>query len=407
MNAKLQPSIAELVDDVESSLLDTVKQAMKQVWEQVDAYPALESAELQSGVRELILTVFRIALKSIREQSPARRSDFEAIAIQASERAQLGITLADFLQGFRICQATLWDRLIEISKSRPTTESLVLDLAPRFMQAFELGSMVAAESYLAARQTLVVDEDRRHRDLFEALWSRRQPLSSRQQQLADTLGLYSTSSYVLLVANPADFTWAHPTTSHVLRRIRTFTGETNRNLAVFRDEEIVCVIPVSPHTIEPTLGKLQDLHTSLAEQDLTLRIGVSNTHRELFNISDAYSEASIAQRQLRTGHGVSKFADLSLVDFLLITADPRARAQIRTRLREFIRTDQKKESVLLDTFLSYVEHELNARAVAEQLHLHVNTVHYRLEKIAQATELNLRTQVDVIELYLAINLLSE
>jgi DNA-binding PucR family transcriptional regulator len=48
--------------------------------------------------------------------------------------------------------------------------------------------------------------------------------------------------------------------------------------------------------------------------------------------------------------------------------------------------------------------DLNAKAASEQLHVHVNTAHYRLGKIADRTGRDLRSVSDVLELVIAINL---
>ena len=45
-----------------------------------------------------------------------------------------------------------------------------------------------------------------------------------------------------------------------------------------------------------------------------------------------------------------------------------------------------------------------AKAASERLHVHVNTAHYRLGKIAERTGCDLRSISDVLELLIAINL---
>ena len=54
--------------------------------------------------------------------------------------------------------------------------------------------------------------------------------------------------------------------------------------------------------------------------------------------------------------------------------------------------------------LAYVDADLNAKAASERLHIHVNTAHYRLGKIAERTGCDLRSVSDVLELVIAINL---
>ena len=53
---------------------------------------------------------------------------------------------------------------------------------------------------------------------------------------------------------------------------------------------------------------------------------------------------------------------------------------------------------------AYVACDLNARRAAEQLHIHVNTAHYRLGRIAERTGCDLRHVSDLIELLIAARL---
>jgi DNA-binding PucR family transcriptional regulator len=48
---------------------------------------------------------------------------------------------------------------------------------------------------------------------------------------------------------------------------------------------------------------------------------------------------------------------------------------------------------------------MNAKTAAERLHLHVNTIYYRLERIAERTGCDLRRLADVMELLIAVRLL--
>jgi sugar diacid utilization regulator len=54
--------------------------------------------------------------------------------------------------------------------------------------------------------------------------------------------------------------------------------------------------------------------------------------------------------------------------------------------------------------LAYAAADLNAKAAAEQLLIHVNTAHYRLGRIAEKTGCDLRRLADVIDLLIAVRL---
>jgi len=54
--------------------------------------------------------------------------------------------------------------------------------------------------------------------------------------------------------------------------------------------------------------------------------------------------------------------------------------------------------------LAYVDCDLNVKRAAEQLYVHPNTAHYRLDRIAEQTQCNLRRFEDLEQLVMAVRL---
>ncbi len=57
--------------------------------------------------------------------------------------------------------------------------------------------------------------------------------------------------------------------------------------------------------------------------------------------------------------------------------------------------------MLTATLSEYVASDLNARRAAVRLHIHVNTVHYRLGRIAERTGCDLHRFADLVEILIA------
>jgi DNA-binding PucR family transcriptional regulator len=56
------------------------------------------------------------------------------------------------------------------------------------------------------------------------------------------------------------------------------------------------------------------------------------------------------------------------------------------------------------TLLEYGDADLNATVAAERLYVHVNTVRYRLKKIAERTGCDLRRLSEVLDLLIAVHI---
>jgi sugar diacid utilization regulator len=56
------------------------------------------------------------------------------------------------------------------------------------------------------------------------------------------------------------------------------------------------------------------------------------------------------------------------------------------------------------TLVAYFESDLNVTAMSKRMHIHANTAHHRLNRIAEQTQLDLRRPSDVLSLVVAIRL---
>ena len=103
-----------------------------------------------------------------------------------------GITLADFLQAFRIGQLTLWQGVLDAAGDDPVARDGALSVVVRIMQMNELGSTIAAEAYVAAQQQVLAEGDRVRRDLLEDLLARRAAPGGPKRGLLRAAGLSRT-----------------------------------------------------------------------------------------------------------------------------------------------------------------------------------------------------------------------
>jgi len=124
-------------------------------------------------------------------------------------------------------------------------------------------------------------------------------------------------------------------------------------------------------------------------------------HDRLAAVPDAYGEAVTARDRLHPDPGVAALPAMTMFDYLAGAEDRTARRMVPPAIARFVEEDRAAGGALLATLEAYAAADLSVKDAAAQLHVHVNTAHYRLGKIAERTGRDLRNVSDVIELLIA------
>ena len=145
-------------------------------------------------------------------------------------------------------------------------------------------------------------------------------------------------------------------------------------------------------------------HRQLAARGIRVMVGGSAVTPSAQGLQAAYEEALLARSRAVDAGGVLVLADLSAFAYLTIHHDETARRLVDDRVKAFVVNDVESGGMYIDTLEAYVAADLNVRRAAERLHVHVNTAHYRIERITARTGLNLRNITDLMELVTAVRL---
>jgi DNA-binding PucR family transcriptional regulator len=156
---------------------------------------------------------------------------------------------------------------------------------------------------------------------------------------------------------------------------------------VVRHDELVVIAPAT--------APLRQMFIRASERE-PLAAGISLPVASLDLFPRAHMEARRALALAPAGGGL-RLADLSLFDYLLAGADD-------TAPRLGPEGMGKLDAPLRETLLAYASSDLNVGAAARRLHLHPNTVHYRLRRIERLTGRDVRRLADVIDLVAGVRL---
>ncbi|WP_139979472.1 PucR family transcriptional regulator [Nocardioides litoris] len=379
--------------------------AAETMWVDIASYARYDDRGFRAEVEQHCAQVFGAITDILAERRDPTRSDFPWTGRHAMRRVDLGISLADFMQAFRIGQITLWDGVLDGVGDDPVAKDAALLIVGQIMRSIEVGSTAAAEAYLEAQQFKVADSARLARDLLEDLLEGRPPtVRPRLEALAD-VGIGEGSPLAVVVGSltvPAG--GSADRAAHAL--LRSALNNPGRGLVVVRHDEVVAVVPVEDGGEDRMITRVRGGVASLAGHGVFPSVGVSSVHPGFTEIPEAYEEARMARRSLRGRAGVQSLSRMSTLDYLVQTHDRTARRLVRPQVRAFVQEDLAAGGTFVETLRRYVACDLNAKLAAVELHVHANTVYYRLERIAERTGCDVRRVEELIDLLLAVSIVS-
>lgn len=321
----------------------------------------------------------------------------------AIRRIARGIPLGDFMHAIRIGQLVTFDALAGLDDTA-TMAGQALAVARRLVEINDFGATVAGEAYLEAQQTRIAEDDRARRDVLEDLLAGREPSLGSGLAVLAAAGLQSPVTCVVVVATPASSPADDVDLRFAASMLTRSVGGALRPLGVIRQEEIVIVRPTRRGEARTLTARLSTAQETLKNQGVPLAIGMS-TPQPRGALPDAYREAHMAIRGARgPGGGVVSLCDLSAFEFLTLGGNATAWRLFSDDVRRFVVEDLTNRGMLIRTLQEYAVADLNAVGAAQRLFLHVNTVYYRLGRIAEKTGLDLHRFHDVLELLIAVRL---
>jgi PucR C-terminal helix-turn-helix domain/GGDEF-like domain len=395
------PAVAALREALEERLEGLADAATETILTEIPAYRGADR-QLRADVRAHVLSHMRANLESLGANREVSREDLLFVRPHAARRAKR-VSIADFVQAFYVGERVLWDAALGLVRDDESRRA-ALAFASHMPRYFQVATTHAAEVYLEAQEQLAAMGERIRRDLLEDLLAGRELEPGPRLDAARAAGLLDGSSYQVVSGSPC----ARPGDEQLLRggaaALGRATARTTPPLAVVRRDEIVVVVATDETSPGGLRARLAAAQQRLADGGLPLAIGVGTTVADLRQLPDAYREASTARALLGSSPGVLELSGMSAFEYLTLRPDGTAARLISPAIHQFVADDARDGGPLVSTLREYVACDLNARRAAERLHIHVNTAHYRLGRIAERTGCDLRRVSDLIEILIAARL---
>ncbi|HEY3019342.1 MAG TPA: helix-turn-helix domain-containing protein [Solirubrobacteraceae bacterium] len=312
----------------------------------------------------------------VREGRPPADAELDPFRRDAEARAAEGLPLEDLLHSYRLGARVGWDVLVGATEHVDERLALV-PVAGLLMDYTDRVSAAAAQAYLEERQQVVSQHERRLRRLLDALCGSL-PLTADLRELAEDVGLPLADGYrPFAAAIPGAPARAHFAAAAELRgRGALALAEGSRIAGVAAapidapDDWVLVAAPQTPR---------RDLAEALEE--VRLAVGVA------------------LQRALRG----SVTLDMLIPDLVLARSRGLARDLRRSVLEPLERQDRRKNSAdLVGTLRTYLDSGLDRNVTATRMHVHPNTLDYRLRRIHELTGLSLRDTQDLLRAAMAL-----
>jgi DNA-binding PucR family transcriptional regulator len=338
-------------------------------------------------------------------------ADFEVTRQGAARRVRQGMSLQSFLHAARLWGRGLWEAVIASADEQvPAEREAALRIAGQLLEHMDMLSIAAAQGYLDELQGMWSDREVAQRDLLDALIAGKGD-SAGVRRLARSLRLRLGERYLVVLIRGDERT-AEETPEHLLTTraaLRRTVEATRAHLRPAAGSLVVGVrhgqaVALYPFDEAGELDQIRECCHKLIS-DLAhscLRVGISGAHDGLASLAVSYSEAreAIETAVASDGPRVIAFRDM-LIDSIVRTSRHADRILDET-IGPVLRYDADKKSELQMTLRAYVDSGFNLTKSAEILHVHPNTVVYRLRRVKELTGRDPHVPEDLLALYLGL-----
>jgi sugar diacid utilization regulator len=367
--------------------------------------PAYRNADdwLRRDVRDHVMSHLRASLESLSSGRDVTPEDLLFVRPHAARRAKR-VPVADFVRAFYVGERVLWDAALSLADDEQSRQA-ALAFASHLPRYFEVATTHAAEVYVEAQEQLAATGERIRRDLLEDLLTGRELEPGPRLDAARAVGLSDGAACLVISAIPCE----SPADEQLLRgaaaALARATASRVTPLAVVRRDEIVVVLATNTsEAADALVERLEKTQSRLADAGLELAVGISTVVASRAEVREAYREAGLVRAASGGRPGVAALAAMSAFEYLTLRPDATASRLIAPAIHEFVAQDTRDGGQLVATLREYVACDLNGKRAAENLHVHVNTAHYRLARIAERTGCDLRRVADLLEILIAARL---
>ncbi|HEX7304003.1 helix-turn-helix domain-containing protein [Lentzea sp.] len=349
------------------------------------AYRQLPHQLVDREITDSVSHNLQVFLRALREQRPPAVEELTDQIATAVRRAQQGVPLDVVLSTYHVAAYVGWSAMASVAEQDEVDD--LLATVPALLQYLSVAVPAVAASYLTEQQALHAERREAGRALVAALLTGREA-----EPLADRIGLDLSSHHVVLAVRvdaPPPAEDARFAAHALVRRLRAELPK--HALSALDHDGGTVLLPTTAAGLEQELTDAADLvrrlHTA-AGIGVVGGIAAAESREDV--PTAARQAADIAELVQRLGRAPGAYVlDDVLLEYQLCRPGP-------GRKRLALVVDKLAEHPdLLHTLREFLGNDHNRHRTAEKLHLHRNTLNYRLRRVAELTGYNPADPADV------------
>ncbi|MFG2502847.1 PucR family transcriptional regulator [Streptomyces sp. NPDC048441] len=357
---------------------------LKEVTARIPAYGLLPGEQLAGDITHVIEQNLRAFTAVLRTKSLPRQAELDHLRESAARRAEEGIPIDVVLTAYHIGIEVVWESLTP--EVRPTEVADVLAVNALALRYLELVTPAVGAGYLDERQTMFDDERSSRYTLLTALLD-----GTPVDAAASRAGLRLPPCYLVLAlsvdAHPDEAAQGVDPAVAGRRKLRRLRVELERQV---RDPVLSSLTPEGGLALLPCPKAVEEL---TARDWARLERIVSDVGRAAgaevtvgacaADPGGVTAAAALAQDVLYVALNFRRPPGTYRLDDVLLEYQMSRPSVALDRLAAILRPIEGNDE-LLGTLEAYLRHG-SRRPAAAELHVHPNTVDYRLRRIAELT----------------------
>jgi sugar diacid utilization regulator len=408
------PPLTETVRDAQISqaaerlgrrLDEVTRQMVERMVEQVPAYRRMPPDGI-ADVEALAARNTRVLSAALRSGSHLDRDELRYVAEHVRERVRRGVSLEEMLHAYRVAITAFWEATIAEAVTLGFSRDAALELARRTSELTDDLTTHAAETYVREVSRLRALSDQAARDLLERLLQGEADAESLATHLAAP-GLDAAESVVVVVGRVAG---SDRSESDALEAAAAAmadalaTGHASPLVAI-RTGVVVAVAPADDDS--PIPGRLTAAHDELRKSGVELFCGLSTRRSSLARVPAAFDQAVLAVSRASAAQPVVSLAELPVVQNLILGATPTMRALLTSMAEDIDFGGRETVAGMRATLHAYADASMNLTRAADALHVHPNTLRYRLDRIRERSGRDPHDFNQLVDLICLLDLLDE